>query len=49
MAQAAPTDAILNTPTKTKSPIIFTAHAIPTVIRGVLESPSPLNTPPITL
>ena len=41
--------AILNIPTNIKSPIILATHAIATVVSGVFESPSPLNTPPITL
>ena len=49
VARAAPVAAILNTPTNIKSATIFTIHAISTVIRGVFESPRPLNTPPITL
>ena len=40
---------VTNITTNIKSPIIFAIHAIATVVRGVFESPSPLNTPPITL
>lgn len=49
VAIAAPDAPILKITTKIKSPIILKKHAIATVISGVLESPIPLKTAPITL
>ena len=49
VATAAPFACIPNNPTKIKSRIIFSVHAIITKIIGLLESPIPLYMDAITL
>ena len=49
VARAAPAAPILKVPTSSKSPIIFTIQATRIKIKGILESPTPLNSPLIAL
>lgn len=49
VASAAPAAPIWNTSTSSRSPKMFVTHAIATVISGILESPSPRKTLPLTL
>ena len=49
VARAAPAAPILNNPTNAKSPIILTIQAISMKTKGILESPTPLNSPLIAL
>ena len=49
VAMAAPAAPMPRPPTRRRSPAMLTAQAIATVISGVLESPIPRKTAPITL